>query len=405
MKRKKNNIEEGIMSLLYIFSKKYFLITFICTIYIFIFIFEKNFALNINSYLFKKKLKAEITKIFNKTGKININEIENNLLDNRNNKNVKFNSFHRKCRNVKNIINVGFTLDPEYILETMLTVTSIMKTQNNTTEIVFHFGVTNNFTADNMLKMYELKRKINNLTEFNFYYLKGAIKKMQNFHIKGVACPGKFELPELLPDNVKKLLLFDAGDVLVFRDLTELYCYDIKDYWVLGTPEPQCIYAHNKIGYNLTKYLNIGSLLLNVEKLKQNKFWNIYTSKRNLRTKGPPDQSLFNILVPDNKKDYFPFRFGGLTPFNEDRNSDKLEYHNYGFRKWLNSSFSSSFPENPKSLDRLTAQLYNPAFIHQWNGKWHEGKGLSIYRNLAKYFIKLAGIWDELCSIKPGFCI
>ena len=195
MKRKKNNIEEGIMSPLDKFSKKYFLITFICVIYIFIFVFEKNFALNINSYLFKKRLKAEITKIFNKIGKININEIENNLLNNRNNNKANLNSFHKNSRNIKNIINVGFTLDPEYILETMLTVTSIIKTQNNTTEIVFHFGVTNNFTADNMLKIYELKRRINNLTEFNFYYLKGAIKKMKNFHIKGVACPGKFELP------------------------------------------------------------------------------------------------------------------------------------------------------------------------------------------------------------------
>jgi hypothetical protein len=175
-------------------------------------------------------------------------------------------------------------------------------------------------------------------------------------------------------------------------------------YWVLGTPEPRCIYSNNK-RYNITKYLNIGSLLLNIEKLKQNKFWNIFTSNRYLKTIGQPDQSLFNVLVPDNKKDYFPFRFGGLSPFYSDKYSDKLNYYNYGFQKWLNSSLSSAFPNNPKSLDTLAAQLFNPVFIHQWNGKWHAGKGLSIYRHLAKYFIKCAGIWDELCLIKPGYCI
>ena len=37
--------------------------------------------------------------------------------------------------------------------------------------------------------MYQLKNKINNLTEFNFYYLNGAMKKMKNFHFKGEACP------------------------------------------------------------------------------------------------------------------------------------------------------------------------------------------------------------------------
>ena len=116
---------------------------------------------------------------------------------------------------------------------------------------------------------------------------------MKDFHYKGVACPGKFELPELIPDNIQKLLLFDAGDVLVFRDLTELYNYDMKDYWAIRAPEPNCIEANND-RYNITKYLNIGSLLLNVEKLKKNKFWNNYTNNRYLPTNGQPDQSLFN---------------------------------------------------------------------------------------------------------------
>jgi hypothetical protein len=186
-------------------SKKYFLIIFICFIYIFTFISETNLAIKNKSSKFKNKFKADIKKIFIKTGKININEIETNLLDNGNIKKDNFN----------NIINIGFTLDSGYVLQTMLTMASIMKTQKNTTKISFHFGVTNNFTVENMLKMYELKRRINNFTEFNYYYLKGAIKKMKNFHKKGEACPGKFELPELLPDDVQKLLLFDAGDVLL----------------------------------------------------------------------------------------------------------------------------------------------------------------------------------------------
>jgi lipopolysaccharide biosynthesis glycosyltransferase len=64
------------------------------------------------------------------------------------------------------------------------------------------------------------------------------MKKMNNFHKKGEACPGKFELPQLLPNSVEKVLLFDAGDVIVLKDLTELYNYDMKNHWVLGLPEP-----------------------------------------------------------------------------------------------------------------------------------------------------------------------
>ena len=306
-------------------------------------------------------------------------------------------------KKIKNIIHIGFTLDPEYILQTMLTITSIMATQDKTTKIIFHLGVIKNFTAQKMIKMYKLKEKINNLTEFNFYYLKGAMSKMKKFHSKGEACPGKFELPELLPDNIDKLIIFDAGDVLVFRDLSELYNYDMKEYWVLGTPEPVGISLSSKY-YNITKYLNIGSILLNVKELKKNKFWDIYTKNKGLKLIGAPDQALFNILVPDNKKNYFPFRFGGITPFKNDKSFDKYIFNDFGIRKWISSNLSNSLPEKPKNQNNFVVQLYNSVFIHQFSDKWNKGSGLSIYRNLAKYFINLAGIWDEICKIEPGYC-
>ena len=335
----------------------------------------------------------KITEIFNKEGKVNINEIES-ILDFKKKEQKKIKIIN------KSTIHVGFTLDKGFLLQTMITVASIMATQSNSTKIIFHFGVVQNFTSLHMLKIYQLRNKLNNLTEFNFYYLKGAIEKMKGFHPKGEACPGKFELTELLPNNVERLLLFDAGDVLIFRDLKELYNYDMKNYWVLGTPEPIGIFMNRK--YNLTKYVNIGSLLINVKKLKIHQFWNLYTKNKNLKLSGAKDQSLFNILIPDKYKDYIPFKFGGLSPFMNDKNSDKLLFTDHGQKKLLKSKINLPFPKDTHL--QVTAQLYNPVFIHQWKGKWFKGKGLSIFRNLAKYFINIAGIWNEVCKTIPGYC-
>ena len=130
-------------------------------------------------------------------------------------------------RNIKSIVHIGFTLDPGYILKTMITISSIISTQHNTTKIVFHFGVVGNFNAKDMLKIYNLRKKINNSTEFNFYYLRESNEKMKYFHPDGVACPGKFELPELLPENIHRLIIFDAGDVLVLRDLSNFFNFNI----------------------------------------------------------------------------------------------------------------------------------------------------------------------------------
>ena len=341
----------------------------------------------------KKKFLIEIQKSFTENNKVNINKIEELIF--------------KKDKIVKEIssaINIGFTLDPNYLLQTIITASSIMATQKNTTKIRFHFGVTQNFTSQHMIKLYNLKERINNNTEFNFYYLKGAMKKMKNFHRKGEACPGKFELPELLPDDVQRLIIFDAGDVLVLRDLTELYNYSMNHYWALAPPEPICIFKIVKRD-NITKYLNIGSILLNVIELKKNKFWDLYTQKRNIRKGGQPDQTLFNILVPDDKKDYFPFRFGTFSLFCNDDDSDQMKYKDYNFKEWFTSGLSKNYPENPKSEIGILAQTYNPLFIHQFCDKWSEGKGLSIYRHLAKYFIRLTGIEEEICKKISGYCL
>lgn len=339
------------------------------------------------------KMKFEINYIFNNFNKININDI--------------YNKYYRtKTKNneiIKNKIDIEFTLDPNYILETMLTISSIMNSQNKTTKIVFHLGVINNFTAENMLKIYSLKNKINNLTEFNFYYLREAMKKMKNFHYKGEACPGKFELPQLLSDDVGKILLFDAGDVIIFKDLTELYNYDMKNYWVLGLPEP-CGIEHTKKYTNSKKYLNIGALIINVTEFKINNIWDKYTKKRYLHYGGAPDQTLFNVIIPDDKKDYFPFRLGVYSIFIDDYSFKKNLYDfDYGLKSWFSSELNN-LPDNPKTMSEYFSLYNNSIFIHQFIGKWSKGQGLSICRNSAKYSIKLANIWNELCIKKPGYC-
>ena len=52
----------------------------------------------------------------------------------------------------------------------------------------------------------------------------------------------------------------------------------------------------------------------------------------------------------------------------------------------------------------MNLQGFNPVIIHQWNSKWIQGAGLTIYRRIAQYYIKYAGIWDEMCQKHPGYC-
>ena len=349
-----------------------------------------------NNYYFKfNKFAYEIKKEFEIFYKVNINEIDQ-----------KINRRNKSEDNIKSIINIGITLDKQFVLETMITLTSIMSTQKKTTKVRFHLGVTNNFSVDKMLKIYNLRERINNITEFNFYYMKESVEKMQNFHrTKGIASPARFELPLYVPEDVDRLIIFDAGDLIILRDLTEFYNYNMGDYYVLGPPEPVIIDSFMKVKYNITKYINIGSILVNVKKLKEINFWNTFTSNRNIKTIGAPDQTLFNIVMPDNKKNYLPFKFGGFALFKNDKEYDSKIHINYHYKKFLNSNQSLTQPEKPKNEEGILYDFFNPVFIHQFAYKWKNGGGLSIYRLLNKYFILLTGIGDEICEKKPGYCI
>jgi len=350
----------------------------------------------LDTQFLKNKLINEIKQKYISSNKVNINQVYNKIY------NVKdvFDA------NINSTINIGFTLDQNYIYETMLTITSILASQKKNTKIRFHLGVTNNFHAIKMVEIYKLKNKINNNTEFNFYYLKESVIKMKGFHHKGEACPGKFELPLYLPDDVEKLIIFDAGDLLVLRDLTELYQYNMGEYWIIGTPEPIIINSFMKIRYNITKYLNIGSIIINVKKYKENNVWENYTKNRNLTLKGQPDQTLINIIIPDSKKNYIPFKFGGICLFSNDEYSDSLLFNQLlGYKNWINNSLSSTLPDNPKSEVGILLQLNNPRFIHQFYGKWEKGDGLTIYRHLVKYFMLISGISTMLCKKKPKYCL
>ena len=48
---------------------------------------------------------------------------------------------------------------------------------------------------------------------------------------------------------------------------------------------------------------------------------------------------------------------------------------------------------------------YGPSVIHHMFSKWMYNGDLTVYRRLAQYYIKLAGIWDEICKYFPGYCI
>ena len=158
-----------------------------------------------NNQLTSKLLK-KMSEIYEKNGFVNINEIESTIPEGRS---------WIKGQNKSKEINVGASFDEKFVLPSILTFASIMASQKQETKIRFHLAVVDGYSIENMIKVYKLRERIRNDVEFNFYNAKRVETDLKGVHTKGNSVTARLLLPELLPDDVERLIIFDTGDLIV----------------------------------------------------------------------------------------------------------------------------------------------------------------------------------------------
>ena len=87
-------------------------------------------------------------------------------------------------------------------------------------------------------------------------------------------------LPQLLDDDIERIIIINNGDILVLRDLTEMYNYNMDNKIYLGVVD-QMIGAYGLISKkNLNVYINTGSYLIDVKKVKKENMYEKYLIHR-----------------------------------------------------------------------------------------------------------------------------
>ena len=175
-------------------------------------------------------------------------------------------------------IHVLFAFNNEYYLLASVTITSILKTANNNSFIHIHIIASKGFEYETMKKLNSLKENINKNVEFIFY---DGSKAEDDFgsQIKnekyGVGEYAKLLGSILVDENVDRIIALDAGDLLIQRDLLELYNYPLDDYLVIGVIDPfaPCL-SNTNIFFLKEGYLNAGVFLYNLKKWREMGIYN-----------------------------------------------------------------------------------------------------------------------------------
>ena len=144
----------------------------------------------------------------------------------------------------------------------------------------------------------------------------------------------KFYIPELLPQE-KKVIYLD-GDVIVRRDLSDLYSQNIDSFYACAVKDSGALYLKTPIMEEVEGYFNSGVMLLNLEELRKDDITQkLVKAKRESKDTSLMDQNIFNIVF-NRKVKFLPIKYNVLIS-NLKRNENKWSIED------LNAAFNTSY--------------------------------------------------------------
>lgn len=168
--------------------------------------------------------------------------------------------------NQKNDINIVMITDNNYVSPTRATIRSIIANKNTDTKIkIYVVGL--ELRKENIKKLNsESKNKTKVKVISPSKKVLSEINKLPNhtkYNIGNKADYIKFKLTTVLP-RLDKVLYMD-GDVIVLKDLTDLYKTDLKDNYIAAADDWQS----KKTDKFNNRFFNNGIMILNLKKMRK----------------------------------------------------------------------------------------------------------------------------------------
>lgn len=199
------------------------------------------------------------------------------------------------------MIPIVMICDDNYVMQTSVAITSLMNNKNN--ETVYEVNVVMaacSSESEKILKSMERPDcKINIVRESLDKY--SDIKQMA--HVSA-ACLLKFDICEIF-DKYDKILYLD-GDIIVRKDLSDLYVTDLGDHYAAAVKE---MYGMTEEGKKDAGNINAGIMLFNASKMRADKMRDFLVDKRrSLGDRGSMDQQTYNMVFKGQFK-YIPLKY------------------------------------------------------------------------------------------------
>ncbi|MDD7027477.1 MAG: glycosyltransferase family 8 protein [Lachnospiraceae bacterium] len=176
--------------------------------------------------------------------------------------------------------------DDNFIMQTSVAITSLLKNKSrNTVYEVFVIMAECSKESEEILRNMNAAGSKINLVHASLEQYRD-IKQLAHISI---ACLLKFDICELLP-GYDKLIYLD-GDVIVRKDLTELFNIDVGDNYAAAVKELYCMKKDDGC-------INAGIMVFNAKKMREDGMRDILVAERkSLGNRSSMDQQTYNRVI------------------------------------------------------------------------------------------------------------
>ena len=286
-------------------------------------------------------------------------------------------------------IILALAADNNYMNQLFVAVQSAIRSAGRDTKYEFHLLLSEDISGSNLEKL-ACMRELNQHHDFVIHHVQDIYHGivMRIGHITGVTYY-RLQLPSLLA-HAEKCIYLDC-DVLVCQDLSELFCFDIKEKYIAGVRAPRHYRTEKVIQETLLRleipaidqYINAGVMLMNLDRMRKDGIENQF---HDLIKNHYPSQDehiinkvcygMIKILPP--RYNIMPYGFLS-DPSAQVYQNDPGIQRAYSFDEWNNCRL------NPVIIHYATRHKpWNDLSVNYANLWWKTAKELPFYEEILR---------------------
>ena len=249
-----------------------------------------------------------------------------------------------------------------------------------------------------------LLKKINRNVDFVFYNAQQAVYDFGERGKKerrGIGNYARILAPQIV-NNTNRILVIDSGDVIVQKDISEIYFYDLEDNyfaWILGDNAGN---EKNKIDtfFKNNLYPNAGVCLINVRLFRKDNLYKkaFFVSKSYKNLPCPHQDILLSISIYKFK--YFPLKYNCKRLFDNDnqiKNKIKIRKSKI-IKKLINNQKSSPYKY---SIDEILDAAVDPVINHFYHNKIYNNEKCNRFTFQWIKYAKITGLYNKIKKKYP----